>query len=192
VDTLIRAEPHQDDQGDRLNGHGDHQPAQPSDHELTHGLTIDQAAARLGLSVTTVRRRIRQKQLGATLINGDHGPEYRVHLEPGQPTALIGEGDRPRDQAEHASLSSDQGSVARLVALVDKLTTENARLQDERAELFGRLGFYQAELGHARQTIKALQAPKEPIAAPPPAGAIFRPLPEEPEPRRRPWWKLWG
>jgi excisionase family DNA binding protein len=191
VDTLINTEPHQDDQGGRLNGHGGHQPAHPPDHEPRHGLTIDQAATRLGLSVTTVRRRIRQKQLSATLVNGDHGPEYRVHLEPGQPSAVADESGRLRGPPEHASLSSDQGSVARLVDLVDRLTTENARLRDERAEPFGRLGFYQAELEHARQTIKALEAPKEPIAPPPPAGAIFAPLPADPDPPRRPWWKLW-
>lgn len=73
---------------------------------------------------------------------------------------------------------------AHWAALVDKLTQQNL-------EMAGRLGYLQAELAQAREQIKALQAPKEPIAPPPPVGAIFRPLPAEPEPPRRPWWRFW-
>lgn len=71
-----------------------------------------------------------------------------------------------------------------LAALVDKLAQQNL-------EMAGRLGYLQAQLAARDEQIRALQAPKEPIAPPPPAGVIFRPLTGEPDPPRRPWWKLW-
>src|SRR5262249_7673653 len=141
----------------------------------THGLTIDQAATRLGLSVTTVRRRIRQKKIRATLVDGDHGPEYRVQLEPGQATTVDGERRRDDGQDDQLRLGTDPPAVSSLVALVDRLTTENGRLQDERAELYGRLGFLQAQLQTRDEQIKALMAPTEPTPAP--AAARW---PEEP------------
>jgi hypothetical protein len=88
--------------------------------------------------------------------------------------------------------------VASLVALVDRLTTENGRLQDERAELFGRLGFYQAQLAARDEQIKALTAPKEPepntqnsdrTATPTPPRWPEEPAVPEPA---RPWWRFWG
>jgi hypothetical protein len=82
--------------------------------------------------------------------------------------------------------------VDRLQRQAEAQAEQIAKLQDERAELYGRLGYLQAELTQARERILALEAPKEPIAPPPPAGAIFRPLPAEPEPPRRPWWRFWG
>ena len=69
---------------------------------------------------------------------------------------------------------------------------ELRRLNDERAELYGRLGYMQAQLAAKDETIRALQPPREPIAPPPPTGAIFSPLPAEPDPPRRPWWRFWG
>ncbi|HEY3078903.1 MAG TPA: hypothetical protein VGM69_03255 [Chloroflexota bacterium] len=66
-----------------------------------------------------------------------------------------------------------------------------SKMTHPRFEMAGRLGYFQAELEHARQTITALEAPKEPIAATP-AGPVFAPLPAEPEPPRRPWWRFWA
>jgi len=66
-----------------------------------------------------------------------------------------------------------------------------AALERDRFELAGRLGYFQSELEHARQTIKALEAPKEPLPSVPPAGPVFSPLPADPESPRRPWWRFW-
>ena len=43
-------------------------------------VTIPEAAQRLGLSIVTVRRRIKQGSLEAELQPGVRGPEYRVRL----------------------------------------------------------------------------------------------------------------
>jgi excisionase family DNA binding protein len=181
VDTLASA-------GHRQNGHADQVPDQAGHAPPTHGLTIEEAATRLGLSVTTVRRRIKQKKLRATLVAGDHGPEYRVQVEPGQATTLAGERRHDDGQDDQPSLGADQPAVNSLVALVDRLTTENSRLQDERAELFGRLGYFQAQLEQAQTTIKALEAPKEPAPAPAAPRWPDEPTPADPP---RPWWRFW-
>jgi hypothetical protein len=66
--------------------------------------------------------------------------------------------------------------------LMRELLSENAelgrqigRLNDERAELFGRCGYLQGQLAAAQDQIRALQAP-EPEATPP----------------RRRWWRFFG
>jgi excisionase family DNA binding protein len=182
VDTLAGAD-------NRQNGHAGRVPDQAGHPPPTHGLTIDEAAARLGLSVTTVRRRIKQKKLRATLVAGDHGPEYRVQVEPGQVATVASEHGRDDGQDDQPSLRIDQPAVSSLVALVDRLTTENSRLQDERAELFGRLGYFQAQLEQAQATIKALEAPKEPEPTPVTPCWPEEPAPADPSPR--PWWRFW-
>lgn len=180
MDTLAGAD-------NRQNGHADQVPDQAGHRSPTHGLTIEEAAARLGLSVTTVRRRIKQKKLRAALVAGDHGPEYRVQVDPGQVATLAGEPGRDDGQDDQPSLGANQPAVSSLVALVDKLTTENGRLQDERAELFGRLGYFQAQLEQAQSTIKALEAPK----APDPPGPRWPDEPTPADPPARPWWRFW-
>jgi hypothetical protein len=78
------------------------------------------------------------------------------------------------------------------VTLLADLRTAHARIADlerDRFELAGRLGYFQAQLDHAGEQIKALEAPKEP--APAPAAPRW---PEEPapvDPPRRPWWRFW-
>jgi hypothetical protein len=166
----------------------------------------------LGVTVLTVRRRIHRGELAATEVRGRFGKEWLVDL--GQHGAAPSNGTaqhaaarsngteqhdaatRPSD-AQHSAATEQHGashdrSVPALVELVTGLTARTERLENERAELYGRLGYMQAELAQARERILALEAPKEPIAPPPPAGAIFRPLPTEPEPPRRPWWRFWG
>jgi hypothetical protein len=65
--------------------------------------------------------------------------------------------------------------------VIEEQGRELARLQQERFEMAGRLGYYQAEVEHLRGELKALQAPQEPIA----------PLPADAEPPHRPWWRFW-
>jgi hypothetical protein len=65
-------------------------------------------------------------------------------------------------------------------------------LTQQNLEMAGRLGYLQAQLTAKDEQIKALEAPQGADRTAPPAGAIFRPLPAEPEPPRRPWWRFWG
>jgi DNA-directed RNA polymerase specialized sigma24 family protein len=45
------------------------------------GLTLAEAASRLGVAPRTVRRRIQREEIVAELVQGDHGAEYRVWLD---------------------------------------------------------------------------------------------------------------
>jgi hypothetical protein len=84
----------------------------------------------------------------------------------------------------------------RLQEDVRQLQADKDRLQSERAELFGRLGFYQARIQHLEEQVALLQAPppgpteltpstaEELIAEPEPDAPIA------PEPKRRSWWKV--
>ncbi len=171
-------------------------------------LTIAQAAEALGLSVKSVRRRIKAGSLEAEQVDGKFGAEWRVRLTTARP-GVAGADHSPsaghirsdhgtsngrmtngREATTPQTTRADQG-IARLADLLERAQDDIRRLNDERAELYGRLGYMQAQLAAKDEQIKALEAPKEPIAPPPPAGALFRPLPTEPDPPRRPWWRFW-
>jgi len=165
----------------------------PTAHPGQEGLTLEQAGRALGLSPRTVRRMVRRGELAADKIEGPHGPQYLVRLPAGQAGTVATNGHGGRGQGAPAGqpTAAVHRGQASLVPLVTELTHRVAALEQERFELAGRLGFYQAQLQQAQETIKALQAPQEPIAPPPPAGALFRPLPADPAPPRRPWWRFW-
>ena len=116
---------------------------------------------------------------------GAFAPESAPHANGvrAEPPHTNGSADHPR--GGHPRNGADGAEAAEWAALVRHLTQQNL-------EMAGRLGYLQAELAQARERILALEAPKDPIAPPPPAGAIFRPLPAEPKPPRRPWWRFWG
>jgi hypothetical protein len=180
-----------------------------TDEQLSRQVSLPAAAAALGISVQAVRRRIKSGELRAERVKRPQGYAYRVTLPAG---VDVPEG-ADVDQAEGEHLPAPTGAASNghvrhvpgraapapagdglAAALLTDLRAAHARIESlerERFELAGRLGYFQAELEHARQAIKALEAPKEPIAPPPPAGAIFRPLPAAPEPPRRPWWRFW-
>ena len=165
--------------------------------------SLQDAAALLGVSLNTLRRRIAAGEVRAERIKRPQGHVWRVYL-PGQLNGAQhadGDGQHANGTVQDAgsTLQPPAGTVQQhppasdrgLVALLERAQDDIRRLNDERAELYGRLGYLQAQLAAKDERIKALEAPKEPIAAPPPAGAIFRPLPSEPEPPRRPWWRFW-
>lgn len=145
-----------------------------------HTLSIDQTAAALGLSVTTVRRRIKRGDLRAIKADGPHGPEYRVILDhpDDSQSPTVASGYR-RDNGR--SVGTDNPSLDSLITLVKDLTNQNARLQDERAELYGRVGFLQAKLQEAEGQVKLLAAPALDTA----------PQASESPATRAPWWQFW-
>jgi excisionase family DNA binding protein len=57
----------------------------PDDGAQPATLTLVQAAQMLGVSVATVRRRVKQGSLTARKVDGPNGPEYRVTLGQGYP-----------------------------------------------------------------------------------------------------------
>lgn len=147
--------------------------------EQLPGLSIWDAAAALGVSVNTVRRRVKSGLLRSEKVSTPSGYAYRVHLAgPTQSgTQQVGthaEGRLP------SRVPTDSAPLLEALHLVNKLTQQNL-------ELAGRVGFLQAELRQRDARILALQAPKEE-----PATVAPTPAPEAPPgPAQRAWWAFW-
>ena len=107
------------------------------------------------------------------------------------PAAALSDHAAAPDTGTPADAAAGAADTLQRDGAILALVAEVRRLNDERAELYGRLGYMQAQLAAKDETIKALEAPKEPPAPTRPAGVVFAPLPAEPDPPRRPWWKLW-
>jgi hypothetical protein len=147
-------------------------------------LTIPVAALRLNVSVESLRRRLKRGELRGRRVSGQSGQRWEVFLggadEP--PPGPRPEGTRPARAARAGRSAVDD---AQLLRLMRALLAENGelgqrigRLNDERAELYGRCGYLQGQLAAAQAQIRALEAPRAAAAA------------EETE--RRPWWRLFG
>jgi hypothetical protein len=165
----------------------DHGHGGDADRQPDHTLTIEEAAAALGLCITAVRRRIRAGQLAAVKVDGAHGPEYRVSVGDGghgQAATVATAPSRGNGHGGHA----DNPGLDSLVALVRDLTADNRRLQDERAELYGRLGFYQAKVAELEQRL--LLAAPAPTSVTEDKPAEASPTPPQPLHQRR-WWRFW-
>jgi predicted ArsR family transcriptional regulator len=123
-------------------------------------LPIQDAAQHLGVSIATVRRRIKMGTLEAELQPGKRGPEYRVRL----PTEGIPEG--PEDTQESAQ------AIATLLMLL-------GREQDDRRALQARLDAAAERLEEGagwKVRAEMLQAEVERLRA-------------ELGQARRPWWR---
>ncbi len=185
------------------------EPTSPPIQTTAHALTIEQAASALGVSVMTVRRQIKRGHLKAQMVQGKFGPEWRVYL--GQPcTAPSPDGDGLSHDlytAEHslsaapiiAQESPNQAMLTLLQMFRDlqvdarRVQEANRKLHEERAELFGRLGFYQARIQDLEHRILELEAPKEA-----PVEMANHPAPSEngansasQQVSRRRWWQFW-
>ena len=175
------------------------------------GVTISDAARVLGISEQTVRRRVRRGELPAIRIERAQGYEYRIQLPlPHRPREAASQTDYLLDQVLTISRSGgdsqpdshDEEPV--LGVLVLEQARQISRLNDERAELYGRLGFLQSEnlqlknqlegahikLQAAQVRILELEAPKGVPAEMSNhlqnvADSASQKLPS------RPWWKFW-
>ena len=154
-------------------------------------VTISEAAKALGISEWAVRRRIKAGKLQATLV----GREWRVAL-----ADSLSASEEPQDASEQSLAVS----AAALEALAEALAEANVRasderkrvaeLEQERSELYGRLGFYQARIQDLERRVLELEGPKEapdemsnhPALRGSVAGAGSERLP------RRPWWRFWS
>jgi len=150
------------------------------------GYTVAEAARRLQVSEKTIRRHIKRGALQARMVHTVRGAEYRLDSLDIQEVSTVAQPGQPRDTAVQLELAAEAMRLAteqaRVIAAKDE---EIAHLQQERFELAGRLGYFQAELEHARETIKALHAP---ASAPVDERAV---APSPPASERRPWWRIW-
>jgi excisionase family DNA binding protein len=101
-------------------------------------LTIAEAAAEIGVSVDTVRRRLKKGRLDARQVPTERGPAWRIRRSSLQ-------GDAPT-----VGSNAWQG-LGELVALVGKL-------QEENRTLAGRLGFLEAQLQASQEQVRVLEA----------------------------------
>jgi hypothetical protein len=167
-------------------------------------LTLPEAAAKLGIAVITLRRRLKEGAYEAKQVPGPHGPQWMIRLinEKPEPTRVIvaahqvdqageqadqGEADQADkpDEAQNGRFdkadqgTGDQAALLEALKLVRELQVENRSLAGQVGFLQAQLIQSQGQLEQAQQTIKALEAPKV----------------EEVEQERReeplPWWKAW-
>jgi excisionase family DNA binding protein len=160
----------------------------------TRWYTLAEAAPVLGVSVDTVRRRLKRGELESRQVHTQHGPTWEVRL---------GVVSTEHNAAAKGAANGAQGvaeggaGVVELVVLVD-------RLQRENRDLAGQVGFLTAQLAAAQEQITALQAPQDapersqganlasetPEPVPEPRPDPF-PEPLPPTPNGSPWWRRW-
>ncbi len=182
--------------------------AAPSRHPAT-SCTLQEAAAVLGVSLNTLRRKIRSGEVAAERVRRPQGYVWRVELPEDQPAGQQSAGTLPleapgtlQQQAPDLQRAEAMASYSRalLEPLVARLA-EQEQIIREQAEDLGRL---RAELEHAREGPTARHQtatdargtaegpdppsePPEPPSAPSPAPA---PIPPQPN-GGSPWWRRW-
>jgi hypothetical protein len=171
--------------------------------DASRQVPIAAASRALGISAQAVRRRIRSGELQALQVKRPQGYAYLVVLPDGvdvpagnAPTGddvsrqVPANGHVPLQVPDVSRRREEDGPLA--VALLSDLRTAHeriARLEQERFELAGRLGYFQAQLHAKDEQIKALTAPQEPELEPPSPRWPEEAAPAESPPR--PWWRFW-
>ena len=169
---------------------------------------LSQAAQLLGVSVVTLRRRIKRGELDARQVSTQHGMAWEVWID--QPLRMITqdqghretEGDYAQSSAQGHQPSSAQGALPDQALLT--LTRLLERAMDERAAVLAENRQLAAELSEARATIRALQSPAHPSETATPhqsaqeghqtasvAGVVSDDLVKPSTPSRRAWWRFW-
>jgi len=148
----------------------------------TRWYTLAEAAPILGVSVDTVRRRLKRGLIEGRQVHTQHGPTWEVTLG----TASTEHEDAAEGAAQPAQgtqgVAEDEAGagLVQLVALVD-------RLQQENRTLAGQVGFLTAQLGAAEDRLAIAAAPirlQEAQPGPESAPASIGP----PGPFSRAWW----
>jgi excisionase family DNA binding protein len=150
-------------------------------HGTESWLTLVQAAERLAVSIYTVRRQIKRGELEAQQVATRHGLTWLVRLS-----------ELPGDLPTVSSDPEQRGQGVDALELLRMLDQRDQTIM----ELAGRVGYLQAELSQARETIRALEAPRAGVestdtASPAePLSADMRANGAEPERPRGPWGRF--
>jgi hypothetical protein len=145
-------------------------------------LTLAQASQATGLTVDTIRRRLKRGELVGRKVATAYGPAWQVSLN----GHTEGVGEPAGDTVAVTTPSPEQPSQGVVtdaregVGLLEALRLVE-KLQEENRNLAGQVGYYQAQIEQLRDMIKMLEAPKE---RPP------SPSPDEEELEEPPsgWW----
>lgn len=145
--------------------------------EPDEGLTVQEAARIAGVSVRTMRQRIKDGLVTYRKVETPRGEAYRIWLDAPvasveAPAPVIATVETATVEAEVPLSAVESATVEVLRDVIDALRTEiqtvraeNKSLQDERAELYGRVGFLQGRI----EEMKALPAgPTDPAPEEPP------------------------
>ena len=123
------------------------------------GLTVAETAKALGLSERTIRRRIKSGKIKADLVVGRYGEEYRIDLD--EVAATEERVDKDLSTAIDRSLDKTLDSV------LDKALDMVKTLQQEKAELYAQVAYWQGQYRYIEEQVKLLMEAK------------------------RPWWRRW-
>jgi len=113
----------------------------------SQGLTIAEAAEALGLSERTIRRQIKSGKIKAELMPGRYGAEYRI--------SGLGE-------TAVAQPGVDKTPASALDKTLDKTLDMVKALQQEKAELYAQVAYWQAQCQHLEEQVKLLTEAKQP------------------------------
>lgn len=156
------------------------------DAEQDRGLTVAEAAAHLGVSSDTVRRRIRRGDLRAMQVPTPNGPAWRVLLGV-LPSAMSTLDGVPSSPAMHVE-------APLLAQLLADAQAELVRKAEAAAMWQARAEFLASQLEQAQL---ALTAPREAASQERPISNVSEGVPVEPSqtpretPQRAPWWQPW-
>jgi len=103
----------------------------------------------LGLSERTIRRHIKSGKVKADLVPGRYGMEYRIN-DLGQVSAL--------SAVSAASAAVDNLSSTALDKALDMIRA----LQQEKAELYAQVAYFQAQCRHLEEQVKLLTEGRRP------------------------------
>lgn len=174
-------------------------------------LPIAEAARRLGITTDAIRKRISSGAMRGRRDDGtrywlvwlpldvipvaapeppepppegrDLAPETLPGVSPAAPDVPPEPGALPPERAPEDDRTPD--AVAALARGLEQSMRLVEKLQEENRNLAGQLGFREAQLQQANETIRVLQAPPPEV---PPDMAVAPPEPPE-QPRR--WWDWW-
>ena len=114
------------------------------------GLTVAEAAKALGLSERTIRRQIKSGRIKAGLVLGRYGQEYRIEL--GEVAAPVEVVERDLPKAVDKTVDST----------MDKALDMVKSLQQEKAELYAQVAYWQSQFRHLEEQVKLLTEAKRP------------------------------
>ena len=164
----------------------------------TAPVTVEQAAAILGVSASTIRRRIRAGSLRAEPVRRPQGVVWLVHL-PADAAAGTAEPPPAASAVATAPTASD-AMIAYTRTLLEPLIAALDRSQGRVAELEREIGSLRAQLAvqnaqNATQASNLAAEAPEPTTEPSDPPAEPPPLAPDPLPPttdgRSPWWRRW-
>jgi excisionase family DNA binding protein len=135
-------------------------------------VSIAEAARRLGISVVTVRRKIKQGALEGELQQGRRGPEYRVRLPVDESLNSLEPIHDDRHEHDRDDRQDDAETTQQTILLMRLLEQQQADLRDTQADLV----FHAEQAAEWRTRAELLDRQAAELRA-------------ELERARRPWWR---